>query len=1015
MRFTSRAIHGWLARAFAIAIAVTGLAVGSAGAQTIDPGRGVDPSVDYRSLTKFGPWDDRNYQLTAADLRLLADNEAELRVPIPAFFRVELRREFPHLLREGPVQYPRAAVPLFYKRYGGLIQDGVQLEDRRADPSTRTVAPNNEVPLSNGVEGNEITVEVNHAVPGQVIAGANVNAGQEMYYSADGGQTWFTAGVLPNTCCDPTVAWSADGSVAYAASLSGPIGVDSWRSFDGGQTWVDRIAHTPSGSDKEWIHVDISPTSPHKDNVYLTWHNGNVMQFRRSTTMGATYDPIIAFPGDPRGIGSDITTDSAGNVYYFYPAFNNRQVRLLKSTNGGTSFAPSTVVAPTNASFDWPIPSMETRRAFLYTAVDVDRSGGPFNDSIYVAWTDTTTSPEDENNPLLNHAIIRVTWSRDGGATWSAPVRPHPSADELTVDRFHPWIAVDATGNVHVSYYDTQNSTERTGTDFYYNFSTDGGVTWDTPSRVTSQTSQNINDLQEWGDYNGISVFDTNIVPAWTDNRDGPPDAKDVWAANIDNPVAAPNFLLSGVNLDQAVCRPGSLDTISMTVGQAGGFADPVALAYANLPSGVGGTFSTNPVTPPGSSDASVNVDNTVAAGDYTFDIVGSATGVADQSLDVNLVVTDNAPDQVTLNSPANGAADQPTQPTFEWSAASQAFEYVLEIDDDPAFSSIDVTVTVSETSHQIDTPLIADTTYYWRVKAVNPCGDGLVSDVFSFLTADLLCRTPNLAIPASTPAAGIDDVMVVGSAGSLLDLNVSLNVSHTYVGDLVISLTHEETGTTISLIDQPGFPVPNPPFGCGGDDIVATLDDEAADSVELQCNAGTPTINGTFQPDAPPLGDQLAAFDGEDLSGTWTLNVVDAATPDPGVLNEWCLLPEVDVPDSDADGVADPDDNCPSVSNADQADGDSDGVGDVCDNCIEEVNASQCDTNGDGFGNHCDADLDNNTIVNQIDLGILRNELGEEGENDADLDCNGVVNQIDLGRLRDDFGQPPGPSGTAP
>ena len=36
--------------------------------------------------------------------------------------------------------------------------------------------------------------------------------------------------------------------------------------------------------------------------------------------------------------------------------------------------------------------------------------------------------------------------------------------------------------------------------------------------------------------------------------------------------------------------------------------------------------------------------------------------------------------------------------------------------------------------------------------------------------------------------------------------------------------------------------------------------------------------------------------------------------------------------PDSDADGVADAVDNCPSVSNADQSDADADGAGDACD-----------------------------------------------------------------------------------
>ncbi len=49
-------------------------------------------------------------------------------------------------------------------------------------------------------------------------------------------------------------------------------------------------------------------------------------------------------------------------------------------------------------------------------------------------------------------------------------------------------------------------------------------------------------------------------------------------------------------------------------------------------------------------------------------------------------------------------------------------------------------------------------------------------------------------------------------------------------------------------------------------------------------------------------------------------------------------------VVDTDGDGVPDLCDNCPSVSNANQADLDNDGIGDVCDNCV--------DPDHDGFGN---------------------------------------------------------------
>lgn len=83
----------------------------------------------------------------------------------------------------------------------------------------------------------------------------------------------------------------------------------------------------------------------------------------------------------------------------------------------------------------------------------------------------------------------------------------------------------------------------------------------------------------------------------------------------------------------------------------------------------------------------------------------------------------------------------------------------------------------------------------------------------------------------------------------------------------------------------------------------------------------------------------------------------------------EFCLgedgEPEPD-PDADGDGEADAIDNCPTISNANQADGDGDGIGDVCDNCPGASNANQADSNDNGVGDVCeptDPDTDCITI----------------------------------------------------
>ena len=58
---------------------------------------------------------------------------------------------------------------------------------------------------------------------------------------------------------------------------------------------------------------------------------------------------------------------------------------------------------------------------------------------------------------------------------------------------------------------------------------------------------------------------------------------------------------------------------------------------------------------------------------------------------------------------------------------------------------------------------------------------------------------------------------------------------------------------------------------------------------------------------------------------------------------------------DTDGDGVADENDNCPDIPNVSQGDRDFDDIGDVCDNCPDDFNPDQADGDGDGVGDVCD------------------------------------------------------------
>jgi hypothetical protein len=91
----------------------------------------------------------------------------------------------------------------------------------------------------------------------------------------------------------------------------------------------------------------------------------------------------------------------------------------------------------------------------------------------------------------------------------------------------------------------------------------------------------------------------------------------------------------------------------------------------------------------------------------------------------------------------------------------------------------------------------------------------------------------------------------------------------------------------------------------------------------------------------------------------------------------------------TDADGIDNLTDNCPTVANAGQVDTDHDGLGDACDstpngdtdadgidnladNCPTVANAGQVDTDHDGLGDACDPDDDNDGVPDSADTAPL-------------------------------------------
>lgn len=296
-------------------------------------------------------------------------------------------------------------------------------------------------------------------------------------------------------------------------------------------------------------------------------------------------------------------------------------------------------------------------------------------------------------------------------------------------------IAMDGSGNIALG-YNVSSSTQFPSLRYVGRLASDPpGTMPQGEALLVAGVASNASN--RYGDYAAMSVDPADDCTFWFT---GEYNAASQWSTRIGtfrfDECGAPDFTLSVTPESQAVCVPAST-SYALTVGQVMSYTDGVTLSALGVPTGYNASFTNNPVTPPGSSTMNLTNTGAAASGSYSINIVGVApTSTHTTTVQLNLFTS--SPGAAALLLPANGATDVSLTPNLSWTAVANATAYNIQIATDMGFTNIVYTATAATNAHGVATPLNLLTTYYWRVRAGNICGDGSYSTPFSFTTRDI-------------------------------------------------------------------------------------------------------------------------------------------------------------------------------------------------------------------------------------------------------------------------------------
>jgi hypothetical protein len=439
-----------------------------------------------------------------------------------------------------------------------------------------------------------------------------------VYSTSDGGETWMESAPLELLegwagVSDPALAWDISQSsvsskrkttsnntefkvcttttttikdIVYLVALpfapdnGPPIGIAIYQSSDGGRTWsTPQLMHTsvdPARNrvdDKQWAIGDNNVLSPYAGNIYAVWDDGpgvgfSKLAFAKTVDHGKTWIGLKGqkagydIPGIEDSGSPEISVSSDGTIYIVWLGSYGRDVKFVKSSDGGDSFSSPVVVASGITSLDYPyienthgrshFPGSTFRTGTYCTGCTVA------NNIIVFAWAD------------YREGISRIYYKRslDGGNTWEGPPSGQPLLSDDALSKkdqqdFHPQLISTPSGEIGCAFYEygpkgrsgIPTVWENSMIDVVLAVSVDEGKTFSNRINVTEHPwdpvvaaplSGGDLDVTFIGEYFGLDASILGFFPLWTDTRTG---MQEIFTARVNeiyarlpgpNPAVAP-------------------------------------------------------------------------------------------------------------------------------------------------------------------------------------------------------------------------------------------------------------------------------------------------------------------------------------------------------------------------------------------------------------------------------------------------------------------------------------------